>query len=335
MRYLAWLATSALLAGPLLVGAALLLAPAPITAEYWVREALTVKREIARRHAGTPRILVLSGSSGIFGIDTTAMTTALGRPAINLSTHANLPLDDVLGEIRGMYARGDVVVLPLEPARYCGIDAGPWYPRNRIAWMPAAWSASPLAQRIENLWRLGPAAWGEIAYARAASLAAPGLIAARLAAIDDAGVLRRFATRTPPTHFRYSAMHLDDLGNMLRTESAATYAGPPGVAPDLQIPVCDGHRETLRRFVAESAAQGVAVYLANAPFMSTRPLEPAAIDRAAAALESELVKIAPLLDTRRDATFGREYFFDSAEHLNAEGRRIRTERLVAALRPRL
>jgi len=335
MRYIGWLILATALAGPVLVCFGLAFAPAPIGAEYWIRQAIAIKRDIAQRHADRPRLIVTAGSSAMFGIDTAALTAALGRPAINMGSHAGLRVEDFTAQVAAVSARGDVVVLALEPGSYCPSAQSAWYARNRIAWLPEAWSEQRLERRVRDLWSLGPWAMLEIGYARLAAGLAPALFRSRLESLDDALTLRRFAARQPPAHFEYSAFNLDDLGNMLRTESSQPYPGGAGVPPEARLRLCDDMREVLTRFVANSARAGVTVYFANAPFMLTQPLPRETIDAAARELEGGLASIAPLLDTRGEVTFGRELFLDTAYHLNAEGRRRRTELLIAALRQRL
>src|SRR5689334_412801 len=93
MRYLAAFAAAAVLGLPAMLGLGLALAPAPIAAEYWVRQAMVVKADISHRHDSGRKALVVGGSSALFSIDTRALTAEFGVPFVNLATHARLPLE--------------------------------------------------------------------------------------------------------------------------------------------------------------------------------------------------------------------------------------------------
>ena len=113
MRYLAVLILSCLVFGGAYFSVALALAPAPISAEYWVREMMVIKRSIAAKFAGQRKVIVASGSSTLFGVDARQLGAALGVPVINYGLHGALSLRTILDEADAAAGRGDVVVLPL------------------------------------------------------------------------------------------------------------------------------------------------------------------------------------------------------------------------------
>ena len=46
-----------------------MLIDAPIAAEYWIAELITVKRELAKEYAGKNKIIVAGGSSTLFSVN--------------------------------------------------------------------------------------------------------------------------------------------------------------------------------------------------------------------------------------------------------------------------
>jgi hypothetical protein len=328
-RYIAAFAASVVLAGPACVGAGLAVAPAPIEAEYWVRQMRAVKLNAALAEPG-PKGLIVAGSSGLFGIDAEELTRGLGVPFVNLSLHARMPLDDMLDDAVSASRPGDAVLLALEPSYYCATYHD-WYVRNRIAWMPERYGRRPWRERLEEMAREGPFFALEVMRAGFERGLLPALVRSRLDALDDALTLTRYATHPPPRRFAYSPYNLDARGDIQMTD-AGPDSFPAGTPPDTVFSLCAATREALQRFATAQARRGVATYFANAPFEVEHAIARARIDAAAHGVESELGAIAPLVDTRADVTYARPAFFDASVHLNAKGRAMRTQALVNALR---
>lgn len=330
MRYLVAFLVCALLAAPVLFVAGLALAPAPIAAEYWVRQALVVKQDIARQHRGERKGFVVGGSSALFSIDTSALSRELGIPVVNLATHVHLPLATQLENVLGAAERGDLAILALEPGYYCPSREDTWYVRNAIAWHPEAWRRSSLTDRAIGLWRAGPWLLVELAAARTAELIAPWTIRERLAALDDSATLRRFAQARPAGAFGYRLEDLDPLGNVRGTEGRRPLR-QGGFSADAPVVLCAAARAELEAFARAASRNGLALRFANAPFMETAATS-GGIAARARPFEADLQRIAPLLDVREQAVFRQDEFFDSGLHLNAQGRARRTAALASAIR---
>jgi len=329
MRYLGLIALSSVVAAGSYFSASVALAPAPIAAEYWVREMLVIKRGIAGRYRGQRKIIVAGGSSVLFGIDTVVLGRELRVPALNFGLHAAMPLTEILDEAARAAGAGDAVILALEPRFYCDPGLSAWQARNAIAWDHDLWRGWSMRQRLQAVARLGPFALIEIASSRAAQAWAPGSIRARLAAFDDARVLARFEAAPPPQRFAYSAENLDYLGNM-RGLGGPEYRGSPRPA-DGRVAVCAQSVEVLRNFVDAAGRRQVAVRFALAPYVADGRATEEAIDAASAEFARRISSIAPVLERRRDVLFARGFFLDTDLHLNARGRALRTQRLIAAV----
>lgn len=79
----------------------------------WIEEAHAHKRAAAARMTG-PRVLVVSGSSAMFAVDSKILAQALGRPVANLAANAGVLTPYILSEARQVLRPGDWVILPLE-----------------------------------------------------------------------------------------------------------------------------------------------------------------------------------------------------------------------------
>jgi len=330
MRYLAAVFASCLLAAAAYLTLFLGLSPAPIAAEYWVREMIVVKRGIARAHENERKLIVAGGSATLFGVDSAQLGRELGVPALNFGLHAALPLARILEEAGAAANAGDGIILALEPEYYC--DRGPtaWQVRAAIAWNPAQWHDWSTRERIEGAALLGPGALLEVAAARVARRFWPGALERRLAAFDDARILARIASAQQPTRFAYSAYHLDALGNMRGIEGSRPFSVPREA--DRPTPVCEDSIRTLRDFVSRMRGRGVAVRFAHAPRVASPDVPAGRVEAASQRFVEAISVLAPVLDSRRDAMFPRTLFFNTALHLNARGRALRTRRLAEAIR---
>jgi hypothetical protein len=311
-------------------GTLIALTPVLIPAEYWVRETMTVKRAIASRYLGQRKIIIGSGSSGLFGVDTAELTRAIGRPVLNLSLHGGLPLETILRETGATAESGDSVILLLEPFYYSRNDPTNWQIRNMIAWDPSRWRTLPLQMRVRYLAHLEPSFLLEVIAARV-NLAVPSEdLSARQAAFDDPGILARFAVSPPAADFEYSAFHLDFLGNMNHA------VGHIGVirGDDIDAPTEIGmaQRAMLLSFVHMMRARSVSVFFGHAPLVGSPKVNWAAIDKASASFVQAMADIGPVIDERRQVVFDDGLFFNTDLHLNTEGRRLRTAALLTAIR---
>jgi len=94
---------------------------APTPTSRWVFEAYQKKDRIAAA-TPAPRILIVAGSSALFGLDSAALSRAWGRPVVNLAVNAGLGLRYILWQARQVARAGDSILLPLEYALYVDDD---------------------------------------------------------------------------------------------------------------------------------------------------------------------------------------------------------------------
>ena len=118
MKFIQAFFVSTILAGVIYYTVVLLAIDAPVPAEYWVGEMITIKKALVKDHAGKSKIIVAGGSSTLFGIDAEYASKSLDMPVINFGLHAGLRLERILQLVSSVVERGDIVVLPLEPPYY-------------------------------------------------------------------------------------------------------------------------------------------------------------------------------------------------------------------------
>lgn len=76
----------------------------------WVKE-LYVRKEVALADAPSPRVLIVGGSGCLFTIDAEHIGARLGKPAVNLCSHAGVALEYFLAYARRHARPGDSVVI--------------------------------------------------------------------------------------------------------------------------------------------------------------------------------------------------------------------------------
>ncbi|WP_447553444.1 hypothetical protein [Vreelandella sp. EE22] len=83
----------------------------------WIEGAVRYKQAQAKA-LPSPKIVVVAGSSAMFGIDSGALEAAFQRPTVNLGVNAGLSLPVILKSAEPVIQAGDLVLLPLEYPLY-------------------------------------------------------------------------------------------------------------------------------------------------------------------------------------------------------------------------
>jgi hypothetical protein len=306
--------------------------PSPIAAEYWVREMIVVKRALA---VSSPRIVVLGGSSSLFGIDARQVTAETGVFTMNMGLHVGVRIDRLLAVGEEMAQRGDIFVLALESLYYdcAATHWTDWQIRNMLAWDRAYFDDLPFRSRLIGVFTAGGPQLSINIFAERISLGLlPQRYADRLGALkpDDVILARYRSGRSRTDHFSYSAYNLDDHGDMLNNRGATfSGAGIPATSPG---PVCPAIVAILANFVASMKAKGVRVVAAHTPYLVDGAPAPG-WQKAEHAFLRDLTAIGlEVVDHREELFFSRSSFFNTSQHLNESGRRERTKLLINDLR---
>lgn len=329
MRYLTIFLITSITTAVVYFSLTLTLAPAPITAEYWVREMIVIKRSIAKKYDDQHKIVIVSGSNGLFSIDTKQLTDELKVPVINFGLHAGLSLKTLLSEAELATERGDSIIFAFESHYYCISEPSDWQVKNSIAWNHEVWESWSILDKIKAITLLKPVIILELVQAKIQEKLLPKSIEDRLAALDDNKILAKFTSSPKPVIFAYSAYNLDALGNMQKIEGS-NFMGIPR-SPETKIDLCPKSFHLLQNFISSMASKGVAVYFANTPYVETNNLNKEKIDDTSRQFKNEISQLGPMLDDKYPLVMNRALFFNSDLHLNTEGRKLRTKMLAHAI----
>ena len=307
---------------------------APIAAEWWIPSMRTVKADLAAK-APPGSVLIASGSNSLFGIDSALLARELGRPVVNLATHAALPLDQLMATVTSVAKPGDLVIMPLEWT-YLVNDyqvLSDWAVTQTLAWNKPYFESLPVRRKLSFFMSVAPVTVAENLWAklrrRTIYAEHPGR---RLE--DPGAVLANFATGRKEGGYSY--MNISSQGDILGTCSVGDmwadnpfrYDLPPGVSIN---------RNSIRLVVETVQAlhrRGVHVVLSFPPIAETVITTGEAFQADLARLEQQLRSSGlTVVGTQRLFMFDHKDFYDSPYHLNCRARSDRTKRLAQALLP--
>lgn len=328
MKFISSFFVSAILACVAFYATVFLLIDAPIKAEYWVSEMITIKKELVKEYTGKRKIIVGGGSSTLFGIDAKQASESLNMPVINFGLHAGLPLQKILQELGAVVEYGDLLILPLEPKYYeCNTKLTSWQVTNIIAWDHSVWKEMNILEKLKFVTLVSPTILGQMFVADILKKFHPMTLSDRLTTLDPSLVLTKFHARTAPSAFAYSAYNLDNLGDMLGGEAAKFKRQGDDISKLTHV--CDKTATILVNFVDRMKKRAVRVYFANTPYIAS---ETGPTTNNELNFLKEFSHIGCFIDRREDLIFDRKFFFNSPLHLNTEGRSLRTDAFISAIR---
>ncbi len=330
MKFIKAFFVSSILACVTYYTAVFVLIDAPVPAEYWVGEMITIKKALVKGYAGKSKIIVAGGSSTLFGIDAEYASKSLDMPVINFGLHAGLRLERILQIVDSVVEHGDLLVLPLEPPYYqCNTQLNSGHVTNIIGWDHDAWKEMSYSEKLEFVSLVSPTLLSQMLVAEILKKLHPASISDRLNSLDSSLVLARFRARKEPSVFEYSAYNLNSHGDIQRTEGSKF----KGQGYDVNSPghVCDKTANMLSGFVDRMKKRGVQVYFANIPYIATE-VDLDTLRKGELNFRNEFTPIGCFIDNRVDLIFDRKYFFNTDLHLNSEGRALRTDAFIKAIR---
>jgi len=330
MKFIQSFFVSAILACLIFYAAVFIFIDAPVKAEYWVGELILIKKELVKKYAGQPKIIIAGGSSTLFGIDAEYASKSLDIPVINFGLHAGLTLEKILQEVSIVVDQGDFLVLPLEPKYYeCNNKMDSWQVSSIIGWDHEKWEQMRYQEKLEFISLVPPTLLGQMFVADALKTFYPALISDRLATLDHSSVLSKFRTRTMPSAFAYSAYNINSYGDLQKAEGSKFN----NQNDDISKPnhVCDKTASKLISFVDQMKKRGVKVFFANTPYISSQN-DLDTLKNSELNFRNEFAKIGCFVDKREDLIFDKKYFFNGKLHLNTDGRFLRTKAFIQAIR---
>ncbi len=106
---------------------------ADVEAEWWVKNLYSYKDHVAAR-TESPKILIVSGSNSLFGLDSGILSDRTGMPVVNLTGHAAMDMEFYYVKLRKHMGTGDIVVMPLEFVYLQRLKVSDWFVNNMLAW---------------------------------------------------------------------------------------------------------------------------------------------------------------------------------------------------------
>ena len=106
---------------------------AHVEAEWWLKNVYSYK-EHAAQSSSSPRVIIVSGSNALLGIDSPRIEKIVGRDVVNLGLHADLTMYFFSLMVEKHASYGDTVVLPLEFHFYYHQKPTDWLANNMLAW---------------------------------------------------------------------------------------------------------------------------------------------------------------------------------------------------------
>lgn len=280
--------------------------------------AAVLEKDRLIRIAPSPKIVLVGGSNIAFGIDSKAVQDSLGFSVVNMGLYAKLGLKYMLAQVRPYIKRGDVVVVVPEYGQFFGDYANGdntlstallYTPVDRIPDFVRSFSVVDvvLRPRVESARR---------SFLRAAA----------------AAVGREEYFFPKDTNQIYNRHSFNAYGDVV------AHLDRKGKDPDSFFvrrlpPAREFNAGVLRDINSiESKVRGERAY--------AYLMFPSYIDRAyatnAAAIDSLQIKLRgmqmPIVGTPRDFVYPGRLMFDSRYHLNREGRRLRTLKVINLLR---
>jgi hypothetical protein len=257
----------------------------------------------------SPRLIFVGGSNLAFSLDSVLIEQGLGLPVVNLGLHADLGLRFMLNEVKPYLQPTDIVIVVPEYAHFTDlpIDGTP----KELA---AVVEAYPAAVRYLDSPRLFFNVLTGLPQVQANKFSVAKFVH-RQGAVD-------IYTRQG---FNANGDVVSHLGQPAPGFATKEFWASPPTFQDSAFTV-------LNEFSSFVTSTGAKVF-----FMF--PCLPESIYEAdESEIESIHLRLAadlqiPILGSPDDLVFSAPYFFDSPYHMTSEGRKARTEKVIALLRP--
>jgi hypothetical protein len=271
------------------------------------------------REPGSSRLIIVAGSNGLFGISAADLERRTGRDVINAATHAGLGYNFYDVNLLGLIRPGDIVLMPLENGMY--------YDEDKITSLVVQ-----AAHQVGRDYLVSLNLNQKIEYLRLLNL---NFIFEQYRQFLFAGKARKIYDKVSQNGYWQLGVSRDgDIDIALATpnprqvvKQAKSYQSQLPAKSNMakrERLLCDSIQEMVRR----------GVHVIGTPDNMYMPNLPAVDER------REVLKKASILfrrcggewlDVANDGLQPLDRMLDTPFHLNAEGRRLRTEELASAL----
>ena len=302
---------------------------APLKAEYWIRNEKILKTSLAEK-ISQPKILIVSGSNSLFGIESPVIEQLTCFPVVNMALHAGLPLDWILDYAESNAVAGDVVVLPLEWLYYLRNFEYPseWWMTQAVSWDPSYFDSLGVIRKIKFISSMS---FSEMLKNIEIKHRTNEVLKENPDRVlpTRSMVLDQYSKQLPaPTIYHF--LNIDQHGDINNT------CVPPNreiVFEDYEISGVGDTREVRREAIDAIAAartrllkRGVKMYLAVQPMARTPITSSPEFRKSVGRIQAAIIKAGlPLLGNSDQYYFDKSDFFDTPFHLNCFSRKVRSE----------
>jgi hypothetical protein len=262
----------------------------------------------------SPKLIVMSGSNGRYGIDTEKLGKGLGMPSVNMATSVSLGLEYLLHQTRPVIKSGDWILVPLEYSLYRKDLGGKSFTKECIeyvlAYDPDYFRAKEPIQKVEFIAGISLRRFFE------------GLLHT---VFPFSNTLEKY----PPLPFNKNGDATENIGHK--------FDGFNDALEDFLLRkegLSETALRTLSDFIDECRRNGVRFFAAYPSFLYNEVYLSEATREKIAAIEAFYAsKNVPVLGTFEDSLYPIEDMYDTRYHLNTEGREKRTRLLLKLLKP--
>ncbi len=281
--------------------------------------AAVLEKDRLIRNTPSPKIVLVGGSNLAFGIDSKQMEDSLGLSVVNMGLYAKLGLRYMLAQVNPYIERGDIVLVVPEYDQFYGDYA------NGDNTLNTALLYAP-ADRIPDFIRSYSIV--DVVLRPRAENARRSFLRAAAAAVGREQQF--FPPDTNPVYNRHSFNRWGDMVSHLNKKGH----DPDSIFVKPLPPMKEFNKKTLDDLnaIAETAKKknAHAYFLFPSYIEKSYSINVPAIDSLRERLEAGIG--IPVVGTPADFVYPGRLFFDTRYHLNAEGRQIRTLKMIEVLR---
>ena len=252
----------------------------------------------------SPKLVFVGGSTLAFGLDSLMVKQALGVPVVNMGLHARLGLKFMLDQVQPSLNKGDIVVVVPEYDQFTGnLFYGGWFLIENAVFthnLRLLLSMPPL-QFADNLLKLNRH-------------------------IFD---YNNQALRSSKIHSIYARNKFNSYGDMMGHLALPNqmYSKKYSV---LSADINQASVQYLHNFISTNDNRGIITLVIYPSVARSYYIQQeASITMISGALRNKGIKI---LSPPQDVIYDDDLFYDTYSHLNARGRKLRSEKIIQTLK---
>lgn len=310
----------------------------PLKASWWVKDSLIVKEHITQKYSSKKKIILLSGSNSLYGIDSKLLSEQVSLPVVNLSTHFNMGLSYLLYQMKKHAKEGDIVVLPLEFVFYTReTDFTPWFTNNIMCWDDPYFEQLSISEKLSFIYNVSPKRVLEGVVGKLFLETTPKNILKKRN-LSKEYILKDIHKRWENDRYKssYSYASLNRYGDIHKN------TGTKGKMKKYttsylfhKIKITENFLKYYREISELSKEKKFSIFLTwpttleNKRFSTTKLSTKKRIKDFKEMLKGHNINIEGEL---QDFHYKKKYFYDSGYHLNVSGKKIRTQELIKLIK---